>query len=609
MKRPRYQLAKHGNSARGAPDHDGRRAAAALLFLGFAFALAPAASATRTAARSSSTRYWESVDVPDPATGAPSCRMLSGDNAYGSYLERWTYCPGRCNPPGTDSAMLNGNPYNPNPQTTLIQTTCPPDADNGAAGPNRTVGYIEYRLIGGECYLRAVEEVLGRPLTTGTAHNTGYRFMAPCPIDYARELPGFVLAPPNSTALARIDVPQLGVGDAAFGCVSAAIYKYLREPPGHIDNLGGNFHCIDDPIGLRGAQIAVKRTGLGDAACVSLDEHSCAVMTRECCLHMIWSGTRAYSEEIKRRDAVVPYLPCAHYLDGLRGQPSYAGALRRCTAAVAFLDSNPSHIKPALGHASMLGDNCTVRNAFNAAGVPDPGASPWFYFKFPYNDYGAVHRNASDGSVSCLVDPDPSQGGPTTCIRFDEALATCGMNVAASAGPRAPWRTFMLANISNPWPPNNPAEVVQPVPAPSPTPVWQADWIAAAQGGTQGSWTCVRSCREKGNSVRIFLNSSGPVQCLGPDAKRCSWYTGSGSCSELAPGETPPDASERVGYECRPEEVQAEGSWCAAARDALLGRPPEPCSLSLASTGRRRAVWPPYISLALMYAAAIVTAR
>lgn len=42
-----------------------------------------------------------------------------------------------------------------------------------------------------------------------------------------------------------------------------------------------------------------------------------------------------------------------------------------------------------------------------------------------------------------------------------------------------------------------------------------------------GDWTCVKSCKDKGNYVRVrnrgIVYNGGTVQCVGPDNGKCSW--------------------------------------------------------------------------------------
>ncbi|KAI9030273.1 hypothetical protein DFJ74DRAFT_764645 [Hyaloraphidium curvatum] len=78
------------------------------------------------------------------------------------------------------------------------------------------------------------------------------------------------------------------------------------------------------------------------------------------------------------------------------------------------------------------------------------------------------------------------------------------------------------------------------------------------------TWTCIRSCADKGNYVAV--RASGRVaQCKGPDAQRCSWYSDR-ACTVVAPGEPEPSA-EGIGMVC-PE--RAEG-WCARAVGVFSG--------------------------------------
>ncbi|KAI9030271.1 hypothetical protein DFJ74DRAFT_764643 [Hyaloraphidium curvatum] len=77
-------------------------------------------------------------------------------------------------------------------------------------------------------------------------------------------------------------------------------------------------------------------------------------------------------------------------------------------------------------------------------------------------------------------------------------------------------------------------------------------------------WTCIRSCADKGNYFSVRFSDSS-VQCRGPDARRCSWYSDR-ACTVLAPGEPEPSA-EGGGMIC-PERA---GGWCARAAGVFNG--------------------------------------
>ncbi|KAI9010068.1 hypothetical protein DFJ74DRAFT_336293 [Hyaloraphidium curvatum] len=98
-------------------------------------------------------------------------------------------------------------------------------------------------------------------------------------------------------------------------------------------------------------------------------------------------------------------------------------------------------------------------------------------------------------------------------------------------------------------------------------------------------WTCVRSCKDRGNAVLVRPSAGGRAQCLGPDSLRCSWFVGSSGCGVLAAGEPAPDASREVGKTCTAEEEAAAGSWCQAAKALLGGAEQTPCPVLTATAG------------------------
>ncbi|KAI9016679.1 hypothetical protein DFJ74DRAFT_677964 [Hyaloraphidium curvatum] len=89
------------------------------------------------------------------------------------------------------------------------------------------------------------------------------------------------------------------------------------------------------------------------------------------------------------------------------------------------------------------------------------------------------------------------------------------------------------------------------------------------QCGAPGAWTCIQSCQDKGNSLRVRsigkAAEGGTVQCQGPDATKCSWYAGPG-CIKLAQGEPEPHVSGEAGMVCN----QLEAGWCKIGADAVF---------------------------------------
>lgn len=106
-----------------------------------------------------------------------------------------------------------------------------------------------------------------------------------------------------------------------------------------------------------------------------------------------------------------------------------------------------------------------------------------------------------------------------------------------------------------------------------------------------GPWTCISSPSDANHSVLVRLGCDNKVQCLGPNATRCSWFSpgdslGRADCKYLKDGEPEPDPSNELGMVCD----QVEHGWCRTAHVTLTrnGELPVPkCCPSSASLQTR----------------------
>lgn len=146
------------------------------------------------------------------------------------------------------------------------------------------------------------------------------------------------------------------------------------------------------------------------------------------------------------------------------------------------------------------------------------------------------------------------------------------------AGPNSTACSWYLDSKCNQLAPNEPLPIPnQGVICPQQIYGWCGAASSVLIGGSsnevvcplKGNWTCVRSCKDKGNSVLVrqwgLESQGGSVQCLGPDSGKCSWYQGD-SCKELANGEPQPHASLDMGYIC----TQLDFGWCKIGADAVF---------------------------------------
>ncbi|KAI9012462.1 hypothetical protein DFJ74DRAFT_645551 [Hyaloraphidium curvatum] len=151
------------------------------------------------------------------------------------------------------------------------------------------------------------------------------------------------------------------------------------------------------------------------------------------------------------------------------------------------------------------------------------------------------------------------------------SLPTPSNGATGSSAPQA--TSAAVPTTASPYP--SPATASPPSPTTS----------APLPSATLRPWTCVQSCRDKGNAVLVRPAADGRPQCLGPDGRRCSWFSGTSACGVLAPGEPAPDGSLDVGKICTDEEEGAAGSWCGAAKAALGGAEPVPCPTTSGTAG------------------------
>ncbi|KAI9026242.1 hypothetical protein DFJ74DRAFT_704732 [Hyaloraphidium curvatum] len=112
-----------------------------------------------------------------------------------------------------------------------------------------------------------------------------------------------------------------------------------------------------------------------------------------------------------------------------------------------------------------------------------------------------------------------------------------------------------------------------PIPGSCPAPAPPTSTEAAVSAG---SFTCVRSCLDKGNYLLARtqverVSSVMTVQCSGTSPTSCGWFSDA-ACTQVVPGETGGGAS---GVAC----AQVEDGWCRAAWNvAALGLPQQNCS-------------------------------
>lgn len=74
---------------------------------------------------------------------------------------------------------------------------------------------------------------------------------------------------------------------------------------------------------------------------------------------------------------------------------------------------------------------------------------------------------------------------------------------------------------------------------------------------------CILSCRDKAHYFQARVLANGYVQCAGPNATACSWYTDA-LCTKVAPNEVPPIPDQ--GVVCG----QIGAGWCALASAVLI---------------------------------------
>ncbi|KAI9018843.1 hypothetical protein DFJ74DRAFT_708061 [Hyaloraphidium curvatum] len=191
------------------------------------------------------------------------------------------------------------------------------------------------------------------------------------------------------------------------------------------------------------------------------------------------------------------------------------------------------------------------------------------------------------GDNSTTTPPEPPPTGPTnyTCIRscadqrhyINVRLLSQPNGRIQCSGPNVTACSWYTDSNCTRLAPNEPAPVTDQGMICGQA---EAGWCAVAASvllageppvtecGALGPWKCVRSCTEPGYvKARTVgeLVEGGTVQCQGPNAEECSWYSNS-ACTVLAPGQVMPEASGEEGYVCD----QLSTGWCEEAALAVF---------------------------------------
>lgn len=276
-----------------------------------------------------------------------------------------------------------GGPFSPN---VTFQKACVANSSNGlpSDGERRKEKFLEYKEMKLEyygknvtsCVVYFVEETYGGPwtLATVTTEQRSCLFYAPCPWKFLRRQPGFQLVFNGSRddedwqTIARTDVPAASRNASYITC-SVGIPKcdiYATFPESNItDPLGTGFTCMEDLFDPDGMNIAVKKTGSGQVACLSTDHRNCDRFLSSCCESMPLKITSEYT---KANIAMAPILTCGEEHFAIWGQTGFDVPSHWCQdgAKVLGISSTTS---------SASGPWSTTAGFATATGKPIPSAA------------------------------------------------------------------------------------------------------------------------------------------------------------------------------------------------------------------------------------------
>lgn len=337
--------------------------------------------------------WHEASNSLDPATSKPACRIFNGTSTLGSIREQWLYCPGTCSGEGRFTDMVTTSHHSP--LNVPFQTSCSQNPSNGlvVTSPTKNITWIEYTEDyasthpTGSCTLKLVLESLGAPLTVGmsASDSSGCSYPSmPCDWTYISAQNGFKLLSnetqyptpdnkPKFKLVARTDAPTsqpfswlptrlsydvsvvTTVCNAAMACMDE---HELVQNPKSVDTMGSKFFCLEDAADALGLNIAVKKTGQGDVACLSTDGRNCNRMTSTCCNSLVITDQYQATGYCQSTGAIcassAPFLACGAQHLAVWGHSGYDVKSHWCNVGMDLLNKteNADLVKP-VGPFSM----------------------------------------------------------------------------------------------------------------------------------------------------------------------------------------------------------------------------------------------------------------